>query len=213
LLTMKSGIKFENGGMGGNNFDLLREKPNSIVDYILGLPMANLPGEIAIYKDGDPHLISVCIQNRARRKTSEWAKEVLFDPLGIQNLYWLDYKDGYTLGGYGIFTTPRELAKFGQLVLDSGLYKGKQIVSKKWIADMTTVREQNVYGTQFGYLWRLDSSNKRIMMMGHGGQLVCVQPQKNLIVVITAEVNTQGDYQLSFSVNFDIVNRIMKLCN
>jgi hypothetical protein len=51
------------------------------------------------------------------------------------------------------------------------------------------------------------------MMMGHGGQLVCVQPQKNLIVVITAEVNTQGDYQLSFSVNFDIVNRIMKLCN
>jgi CubicO group peptidase (beta-lactamase class C family) len=78
---------------------------------------------------------------------------------------------------------------------------------------MTTVREQNVYGTQFGYLWRLDSSNKRIMMMGHGGQLVCVQPEKNLIVVITAEVNTQGDYQLSFSVNFDIVNRIMKLCN
>lgn len=143
----------------------------AIVNYILDLPMANLPGDIAIYEDG------------------------------------------YTLGGYGIFTAPRELAKFGQLVIDSGRYRGNQIVPEQWIKDMTTVWENNVYGTQFGYLWRLDSNNKKIMMMGHGGQLVCLQPAKNLIVVITAEVNTQGDYQMPFSINFEFVNRIMSLCN
>jgi CubicO group peptidase (beta-lactamase class C family) len=213
LLTMNSGIKYENGGISGSNFDLLREKPKSLVNYILNLPMANHPGEIAVYKDGDPHLVAICIQNQVGMKTSEWAKDVLFDPLGIQNLSWSSYKDGYTLGGYGIFATPRELGKFGQLVLDSGMFKGNRIVSKQWIKDMTTVRENNVYGTQFGYLWRLDTYNKRIMMMGHGGQLVCIQPEKKLIVVITAEANTQGDYQMSFSVNFELVKRIMDICN
>lgn len=49
--------------------------------------------------------------------------------------------------------------------------------------------------------------------MGSGGQLVCVQPAKNLIVVITAESNTQGDYEMAFSTNFYFVNRIMNLCN
>jgi CubicO group peptidase (beta-lactamase class C family) len=213
LLTMSSGINFENNGIAGQNFDLFREKPDKIVDYILDRPLANRPGEIALYKDCDPHLVSVCIQNQVGKKTSEWAKEILFDPLGIQNLYWLAYKDGYTLGGYGIYTTPRDLAKFGQLVLNNGMHNGKQIVSEQWIKDMTTVRAYNVYGTEFGYLWRLDSYNKRIMMMGHGGQLVCIQPTKNLIVVITAEVNTQGDYELPFSSNWDFVDRIMSICN
>jgi CubicO group peptidase (beta-lactamase class C family) len=213
LLTMNSGIKYENGGTKGQNYDLLREKQENMVEYILGQPMANRPGEIALYKDCDPQLVSVCIQNQVGKKTSDWAKEVLFDPLGIQNLNWYCSKDGYTFGGYGIFTTPRELAKFGQLVLNKGIYKGNRIVSEQWIKDMTTVRENSVYGTQMGYLWRLDSYNDRGMMMGAGGQLVCVQPAKNLIVVITAEADTQGEYEMSFSTNFYFVNRIMNLCN
>jgi CubicO group peptidase (beta-lactamase class C family) len=213
LLTMRSGIKFENEGIGGNNFNLFREKPESIVDYILALPMANQPGELALYKDCDPDLVAICIQNQVGRKTSEWGKEVLFDPLGVQNFYWTYYKDGYTLGATGVFTTPREMAKFGELVLDSGIYKGNQIVSKQWITAMTTVRAQNVYGTQFGYLWRLDAKNNWIMMMGHGGQLVCIVPVKKLIVVITAEPNTQGDDQMSFDINWEFVNRIIGLCS
>ncbi len=47
----------------------------------------------------------------------------------------MEYKDGTTLGGFGILSTPRDMAKFGQLVLDSGTWKGNQLVSKKWIED------------------------------------------------------------------------------
>lgn len=212
LLTMRSGIDFKNEGMRGNNFDLLQQKPGSLCGYLLGLPMANSPGQIARYKDCDAHLVAICIQNRVKKKTSEWAREVLFDPLGIHYLNWENYRDGYTFGGYGIFTTPRELGKFGQLVLDSGEYKGNRIVSKQWIKEMTTIREQNVYGTQFGYLWRLNSGYKWVMMMGHGGQFVCIVPEKKLIVVITAEPLIQGDYQLDFSINYEYVRRISAMC-
>jgi hypothetical protein len=78
---------------------------------------------------------------------------------------------------------------------------------------MTKVREQNVYGTQFGYFWRLDARRKWVMMMGHGGQLVCVVPDEKLIIAITAEPLIQGEYQLSFSVNFDVVEQIISICN
>jgi CubicO group peptidase (beta-lactamase class C family) len=213
LLTMKSGIAYENEGQKGDNFILLQQKPDHILKYILDLPMANRPGQIAVYKDCDAHLMAICIQKAAGIKTSEWAEDVLFDPLEITHLTWSSYRDGTTLGGHGIFTTPRELAKFGQLVLDSGEYKGQQIVSRQWIKEMTKVREQNVYGTQFGYFWRLDAQNKWVMMMGHGGQLVCVVPHKKLIVVITAEPLVQGEYQLSFTDNFNVVKRIIAICN
>jgi|WetSurMetagenome_2_1015567.scaffolds.fasta_scaffold59092_2 CubicO group peptidase (beta-lactamase class C family) len=213
LLTMKSGIGYENEGQKGNNYILLRQKPDHILEYILDLPMAYRPGQIAMYKDCDAHLMAICIQKAAGIKTSEWAEDVLFNPLEIQHLTWSCYRDGTTLGGHGIFTTPRELAKFGQLVLDSGEYNGQQIVSREWIKEMTKVREQNVYGTQFGYFWRLNTQHKWVMMMGHGGQLVCVVPDKKLIVAITAEPLVQGEYQLSFTDNFDVVKQIIAICN
>lgn len=213
LLTMKSGIEFENGGKNGNNFILLQQKPDNLLEYILGLPMADKPGQIAKYKDCDAHLMAICIQKQAGKKTSEWAKDVLFDPLGIRFIKWDCYRDGYTLGGEGIFATPRELSLFGQLVLDSGEYKSRRIVSREWIKEMIKVREQNVYGTQFGYFWRLDARHKWVMMMGHGGQLVCVIPEEKLIIAITAEPLIQNEYQLSFSVNFDVVNQIISICN
>lgn len=212
LLTMKSGIDFQNEGKDGNNFILLQQKPDNLLDYILDLPMANKPGQIAKYKECDAHLMSICIQKQTGKKTSEWARDVLFDPLEIEFIKWNCYRDGYTLGGHGIFATPRELGKFGQLVLDSGEYKGQQLVSREWIKEMTKVREQNVYGTQFGYFWRLDARRKWVMMMGHGGQWVCIVPDERLIIAITAEPLIQGEYQLSFSVNFDVANQIISIC-
>lgn len=98
------------------------------------------------------------------KSTAQWADEVLFDKLQIKNLTWEKYKDGVTFGGFGILTTPRELAKFGQCVLNNG----------------------------------------------HGGQYVCITPSKKLIVVMTAEVNTQGEFQFGKEA-FVWVDRIVKI--
>jgi CubicO group peptidase (beta-lactamase class C family) len=196
LLSMKSGISYSNDGLKGQTADILRKLPEKITSYILNLPMEANPGIIFRYKDGDPQLLSAIIQARCGKTTSQWAKEVLFDRLEIKNLMWNNYRDGTTLGGFGILTTPRELAKFGQLVLDSGQWKGSQIVKKEWIREITTIREKEVYGFQFGYLWWIDNSRGMIFMWGHGGQYVFIIPSKKLVIVITSEVNTQDDFQL-----------------
>lgn len=209
LLTMRSGISYSNDGLEGQTDDILRQLPDKITGFILGLPLENEPGEKAMYKDCDPQLVSSVIQAKCGKSTAGWAKEVLFDKLEIQNLIWHNYKDGVTLGGFGILTTPRELAKFGQCVLDSGKWKGTSIISKEWIEQMTITRIQDIYGYQFGYLWWKDEERGMTFMSGHGGQYVCIIPAKKLLVVMTAEANTQGEFQFGKEA-FDWVDRIVK---
>jgi CubicO group peptidase (beta-lactamase class C family) len=212
LLTMKSGIDFSNDGLKGQSDDILRQLPDNITNFILGRPLAYNPGEKAFYKDGDPQLVACIIQKTTGIKTREWAKEVLFDPLHIKNMDWMDYKDGTTLGGFGIMSTPREMAKFGQLVLDSGMWKGNQVVEKSWIKEMTKVRVEDLYSLQFCYLWWKDENRKMTFMDGHGGQYVCIIPDKKLLVVMTAEVNTQDDFQFGREA-FDWVDKIVEICD
>ncbi len=210
LLTMRSGISYSNDGIGGQTDDILRQLPDKITSYILGLPLVNSPGEIVQYKDCDPQLVSASIQAKCGKPVSEWAKVVLFDKLEIKNLIWNNYKDGVTLGGFGILTTPREMAKFGQCVLDSGQWKGSTIVSREWIRQMTAVKVGNIYGYQFGYLWWKDPGRGMTYMSGHGGQYVCIIPSRKLIVAMTAEVNTQGEFQFGKQA-FDWVDRIVQI--
>jgi CubicO group peptidase (beta-lactamase class C family) len=210
LLTMRSGIAYSNDGLDGQTDDILRQLPDRVTDFILGLPMAYNVGEIVRYKDGDPQLVSACIQAKCGKSTYQWAGEVLFDKLEIENLDWRNYKDGVTLGGFGILTTPRELAKFGQCVLDSGQWKGTTVVSREWIKEMTTVRVQDLYGFQFGYLWWKDIDRDMTFMSGHGGQYVCILPSKKLLVVMTAEANTQGEFQFGKEA-FNWVDRISRI--
>jgi CubicO group peptidase (beta-lactamase class C family) len=212
LLTMKSGIDYSNDGLKGQSDDILRLLPDNITNFILNRPLAYNPGEKSYYKDCDPQLVACIIQQTSGMKTREWAKEVLFDPLQIKNMEWLDYKDGTTLGGFGIMSTPREMAKFGQLVLDSGMWKGNPVVSKKWIDEMTTVRVEDMYSYQFCYLWWKDENRQMTYMHGHGGQYVCIIPDKKLVIVMTAEVNTQDDFQFGKEA-FDWVDKIVEICN
>lgn len=208
LLTMKSGIAYSNDGLSGQTDDILRQLPDRITEFILSLPLVSSPGSTVQYKDGDPQLVASVIQQAAGVPTSQWAKEVLFDKLEIQNLVWDHYKDGVTLGGFGILTTPRELSKVGQCVLDSGRWKGSQVVSKVWIEQMTTPRVTDMYGSQFGYLWWMDPIRGMTFMSGHGGQYVFILPAKQLVITMTSEVNTQGEFQFTRNKAFAWVDRI-----
>ncbi len=212
LLSMRSGIDYENGGISGNSTTLLRQKPSNSLEYVLDLGMEASPGTLYRYKDGDPHIISAILQERTGRTTRDWAWDVLFNKIGINRLQWHTYKDGITMGGFGILTTPRELAKIGQLVLNDGMWNGGQIVSSAWITEMTSSKifdsETHENKITFGYFWWKDTGRDISLMRGHGGQFVFINKAKNLIVVITSEPNTQDDFQLSLNQGLSIYDRI-----
>jgi len=211
LLMMKSGIQFDNK----DDSEMLVSHSNSL-NYIFNLKMHSTQGTQYKYNDGDPHVISAILQEKTGRATRDWAQEVLFSKIGITKIEWIKSKDDITMGGYGIKTTPRELGKIGQLILNDGMWGSERIVSSEWIEDMTSVNvpinETGNPDFAFGYQWWKDTKRNINFMWGRGGQLVFINKDKNLIVVITGEANTSGDFDLSAYALpvYDMVNSIAK---
>jgi len=211
LLTMKSGLAFDNG----DDTDILRQhKTDSSLDYILGFALSDQPGTRFKYKDSDPQLLSSVLQEATGKPLDEFGKEVLFDPLGITNYEWYRYSDGVTLGSWGILTTPRELAKIAQCVLDSGIYNNRQIIPKDWVHDMLSPHVPNVHNElAFGYLWWSHPSKGIYFTWGHGGQYAFIIPSKNMLVLITGLPQVDDDVNLPVEYHIDLAERIAATAN
>jgi CubicO group peptidase (beta-lactamase class C family) len=197
LLEMQSGNAYSNDGSQGQTSQMLRQLPDDSLDFILSLPQTQPPGEESNYNDGDPHLLSLCLQRLVHQPLDKWAEKVLFEPIDLRRLHWERYRDGSTLGAFGILTTPRELGRVAQLVLDGGTFDGKTIVSREWIDEMTAPRVESFdedFG--FGYLWWYSQKDAASLMSGHGGQYAIIDWATETIVVITSEPNTQDDFQI-----------------
>jgi CubicO group peptidase (beta-lactamase class C family) len=214
LITMQSGIDYDNDGVGGETDKLLREIPDDMVEFILSRPIYFDQGTDFHYNDGDPHLVSAIIQKQVGQPTDEWADASFFSKIEMTNYNWVRYKDGSTYGGYGLETTPREMGKMGLCILDSGKWNGQQVVPANWNQEMTTpfIQETDI-DYSFGYYWWIDEQRDIQFMWGHGGQFVFVIPDKDLVVVTTAIPNTQGKYQILADEVLPYVDRIIEACD
>jgi len=197
LLMMKSGINFENYGLTSDDSEILQQKPSNLLNFVLSKPMNYPPGERFHYKDGDPQILSAILEKVTGKRTNIWAQEVFFSKLNISNIDWISYKSGETVGAFGILTTPREMAKIAQCVLEKGKYNGNQIVSESWVVEMTKGQTTTDLDRDFGYMWWNYSAKNIPFMSGNGGQFLMLFPDKNLIVVFTAEDKTQGEFRFS----------------
>ena len=211
LITMQSGIDYSNDGPTGETDKMLRQIPDNSVDFILGRPIDATQGTSFHYNDGNPHLMSAILQKVTGKPTDIWADEILFSKIEMTNYNWVRYKDGITLGGFGIETTPRELAKIALCVADGGRWKGQQVINTDWINAMLSAQvELEDLDFSFGYFWWIDSSRNIKFMWGHGGQFAFIVPDEKLLVVISSIPNTQGDYEIRAEEALPIVDRIIE---
>lgn len=212
LVTMQSGIDYHNDGEDGQTDKILRQVPDHVAEYILGLPFNNSQGNAWDYHDGNPMLVASLLQKKLGRPLDEWAGEVFFSRIEMSNYRWMRYKDGVTLGAFGIETTPREFAKVALCVADSGRWKGSQVVSAAWIKDMLSTQiYTDRFGFTFGYYWWIDSTRNMRFSWGHGGQFAFILPDKALVIVTTSIPNTQGEYQIKVDEVLPYVDRIIDI--
>jgi CubicO group peptidase (beta-lactamase class C family) len=183
-LTMRSGIDYNNDGP--QEEDLLNQVPADLTEYILAQAPASEPGKEAVYKNSDPQLMVKIISNAAGEDLVSFADKYLFGPLGISNYQWSRNGDNTPYGGFGLWLRPRDLAKIGQLVLDTGTWKQSRIVSWNWIRSATSPKTP-LDGYDYGYYFWIDASQNTCWLWGHGGQYVFIVPSKKLVIVITSD--------------------------
>lgn len=156
LLTMSSGLQWDEGEYYGDNRTddiFLIIQTGDYVQYMLDKASEYEPGTRWRYSSGDSILLSGVLQEAAGMSTFEYAREHLFNPIGIPDVNWYSDNAGHTVGGWGIEATLREYAKFGYLYLREGQWDGQQVVPAEWVRESLSPVSQNI--DFYGYQWWL----------------------------------------------------------
>jgi CubicO group peptidase (beta-lactamase class C family) len=81
----------------------------------------------------------------------------------------------------------RDMAKFGQLFLQEGVWEGEQIIPHEWVMISTAPHKEAPGIWDYGYHWWTHPQYPNYAAIGLGGQTVMVFPARNLVIVFTAE--------------------------
>ena len=203
---MQTGLEFNNAV---HTLQLYQTDKNS-TRFVLSFPLLDGPGTVSNYNDGAPHLISKAIEAKVGKTMAEYAREKLFEALGIYDWQWERAHDGTTFGAFSLFLKPRDFAKVGQLLIQNGMWDGSQIIDPGYLQTATTHQaDSNIEDKPYGFYFWIDKRNQGFYAHGHGGQILLVVPDKELVALYTAWPYTSGDY---FDDGFEMLNLIADAC-
>jgi CubicO group peptidase (beta-lactamase class C family) len=179
-------------GHAEDTIGLLTSSPNEDwVHTFLSLPITYPPGTHFIYNSGASFMLSAILQSLTDQTLVEYLNPRLFQPLGIDKPIWQSNKRGINVGSSGLSIRTGDLAKFGQLYLQRGVWNGQSIVPEAWIEEATRIQISNGedpdsdwsqgYGFQF---WR--SRHNAYRADGAFGQFCLVMPEQNAVLVSTS---------------------------
>jgi CubicO group peptidase (beta-lactamase class C family) len=190
LLTMTAGLAWDQSGQPGRvNDETTMEGSREWLGYVLQKEMQYRPGERFVYSSGCSNLLAGTIKASTGDNANVFAEMYLFEPLNITKYFWRQRDDGLCNAGAGLLLRPRDMAKIGQLVLDSGMWKGKEVVSRNWIKVATTPTEASK--KEYGYQWWVTTMTVKerplrvVLAAGNGGQYIFIVPELQLVVVFT----------------------------
>lgn len=189
LMTMSAGLSWTE-----DETEYKIESSTDWVAAVLGQRMASTPGTSFTYSTGNTHVLSAIIQRATGMGTCEFVHQYLFSPMNVTAEHWGRDPQGVSSGGYNLYLTPRELAKFGLLMLHDGTWKGQQLVPAKYIQEAQRTVFDVDATTSYGELFwvRTIAGHKTFFAWGWGGQFVYVIPDEDLVLVITQ--NTSDDH-------------------
>jgi len=166
---------------------------------IAAIPLSADPGTRFQYSNLTSHWLGIIAARASGMDLMSLGNKYLFEPLGVvPGEGWLRDVDGYYIGCGDILFTARDMAKFGLLYLNGGMYEGKRIISAEWVNDSLQTYTVNEFElkkigrfTDIGYgyqWWSADAGKHHInFAWGHGGQLIVLVHDLDMVIVTTAD--------------------------
>ncbi|MBI3875212.1 MAG: serine hydrolase [Verrucomicrobia bacterium] len=201
LLTMSVGNEKEPTGAVA--------KEENWVKTFLAQPVTHPPGSVFMYNSAATYMCSAIVQQVTGEKLIDYLKPRLFEPLGIEGATWETCPRGINTGGWGLNIQTEGLAKFGQLYLQKGAWRGHQVLPAAWVEEATTFKIQQPLPAKSGrpnerndwlqgycyQFWRCQ--HRAFRGDGAFGQFTIVMPGQDAVVAITSESkDMQGQLDL-----------------
>jgi hypothetical protein len=168
-------------------------------------------GKYFNYDDNATNVLAMIVKNATKKPLNEFFSETIWSKIGAEsNASWQGNQQGDLIGHGGFYSTPRDLARFGLVLLNDGKYLDTQVIPSSWIKTQFSPlvkADKNQGGEYYGYqTWVLDSSGNRIAFKGHLGQTMMMDKTTNTLL-ITFGVDLRNEYWEDLHRVFDYVSR------
>lgn len=198
MMAMSSGLEFnEDYGDVADVTRMLYLEPD-MAGFAESKPLTGEVGKMFSYSSGTAVMLSRLWQDAIgdKDKALAWPRVALFDPLGMRSAVLEADEHGTFVGSSYLYATAREWARFGQFLLQDGVWNGQEILPAGfvgWMREATPASK--VYGR--GQLWIEGPGDEEspgagtaaglpgdtYWMEGHDGQTVAIIPSEKLVVV------------------------------
>jgi CubicO group peptidase (beta-lactamase class C family) len=196
LLTMTTGHAVDTWG------HMIARSDGDWLKGFLEVPVRYAPGTHFLYNTGATYLLSAIVQKTTGMNLVDYLEPRLFGPLGIRNATWEESPQGISRGGIGLSIRTEDIARFGQLYLQNGMWRDRQLLPEGWAEAATSAQVSNGdtaaesdatqgYGYQF---WRCRHGAYR----GSGlfGQYCIVMPEQDAVLAFTSGIEVFDSDQL-----------------
>ena len=167
---------------------------------VLAFPVVHEPGTFFHYNSHGTYLVSCAVQRVTGMTVRDYLMPRLFTPLGIEEPHWDSCPAGVNCGGWGLHLSCEHIARFGQLLLQHGVWEGARLLPEGWVETATSYKIANDGGTPNpenewaqGYcyqFWR--TRENRYRGDGAFGQVCMVDEARDMVVAATAGVRDMG---------------------
>lgn len=137
-------------------------KIHNIIDLALAAELTDGPGEVINYNNKAVALLGGIVEKLSGKRFDHFFVDEFYKPMNIAQYDWIkDESRNPTVHGAFIIK-PSDFIKFGELILNKGLYDGKRIISEEWINE--SLKQGQKFTPMWGLLWwRLPEYEKRII--------------------------------------------------
>lgn len=147
------------------------------------------PGTLFVYNTAATYMLSAVLQKVTGMTTEEYLIPRLFEPLGIESHVWDQCPQGVSLGGFGLNITTESIARFGQFLLQRGVWEGKRLLNEAWFDLATSYQTPSVGATPdwasgYGFQFWMCAVDGAFRGDGAFGQYCLVLPKQDMVIVI-----------------------------
>jgi len=191
LLTMRSGIKFNEGYSNPFGEAAKFYYGLNLKRYTRRLKVIHEPGSVYEYASGNTQILGMILEKATGKTLSAYFEEKIWKPMGaLRPATWsLDSRKYREAKAFCcINAVPEDFALFGQLYLKNGYVDEQAVVPANWVKESLTIHNdsKDSQGYPYTYMWRV-MKDGCFFAKGILGQFIFVCPKKKIVIVRMGE--------------------------
>lgn len=165
--------------------DLYRLKIRDWVGHFFEANFPYMPGQQYLYSNFNTYMLSCMIERKTGMKLVEYLRPRLFEKIDIFSPEWMCDPMGRQTAANGLYLNIDEMAHFGLMLLGDGVYGGRRVVSREYLA-LATKAQTTLPGSKhgYGYQFWINPGGESYRADGKFGQYIFVLPKKDAVIAV-----------------------------